>query len=203
MAAASKKLATVACRTRQDWRAWLQANHRTVTEIWLVFDKQHTGRSGVEYEDAVEEALCFGWIDSLVRRLDDARYARKFTPRTAESAWSAINRARYARVKARGLLTEAGLQRPPTARTADPTLPDRVQAAAAAAASGGTTGLAPDIRKALKADATAWTNFERLAPSHRRQYIIWIEMAKRPETRAKRLQEAVARLAAGQKLGLK
>jgi uncharacterized protein YdeI (YjbR/CyaY-like superfamily) len=197
--AMAKTRPTLACRTRQEWRDWLQAHHRTVSEIWLVFDKRHTGRSCVAYEDAVEEALCFGWIDSLVARLDDARYVRKFTPRTAESKWSAINRARYARVKARGLLTDAGIARPPTSRLA---VPPEAPAAAIAAAKD-PSALPAYIKKALKANATAWANFERLSPSYRRRYIGWIEYAKRQETREKRLQEVVAVLAAGRKLGLK
>jgi uncharacterized protein YdeI (YjbR/CyaY-like superfamily) len=194
-----KKLPTVHARTRQEWREWLHEHHRTVSEIWLVFDKQHTGRACIEYEDSIEEALCFGWVDSLVKRLDDERFARKFTPRKPDSAWSAINRARYARVKARGLLTAAGIERPPTAREAKAPAPP----AAAVAASKDASALPADIKKAFKANAKAWATFEQLSPFHRRRYVGWIEFAKRPETRAKRLQEAVALLAAGQKLGLK
>jgi hypothetical protein len=110
-----RSIATLDVRTRAEWRAWLARNHTAVAEIWLVFHKRHTAKRSVDYEGAVEEALCFGWIDSLVRRLDDDRYARKFTPRTAQSRWSASNRRRYAAVEARGLLTEAGRARPPGA----------------------------------------------------------------------------------------
>jgi uncharacterized protein YdeI (YjbR/CyaY-like superfamily) len=77
----AKAIKTLTVRSRQEWRKWLQAHHDSETEIWLVFVKQHAGGPSLSYEDAVEEALCFGWIDSIVRRLDDARYARKFTPR--------------------------------------------------------------------------------------------------------------------------
>ncbi|MDP9202059.1 MAG: hypothetical protein M3P26_09065 [Gemmatimonadota bacterium] len=81
-------LAELAVRRRQQWRKWLQAHHDSESEIWLVFNKRHTARESISYDDAVEEALCFGWIDSIVRRLDDDRYARKFTPRTrARSAF--------------------------------------------------------------------------------------------------------------------
>jgi uncharacterized protein YdeI (YjbR/CyaY-like superfamily) len=204
MAASTPKRATVTCRTRQDWRDWLQKHHRTASEIWLVFDKAHTGRTCVGYEESVEEALCFGWVDSLIAKLDDDRFARKFTPRTADSKWSAINKARYARVKKAGLLTEAGLARPPKGPDAvAPPFPAKVLASGAAAAAGDVSSLPADIKKAFKANGSAWANFERLSPSHRRRYIIWIEMAKRPETRTKRLTEAVALLTSGQKLGLK
>ena len=92
----AKAIATLDVRTRAAWHAWLEKHHGSATEIWLVFHKQHTGAPGVGYEDSIEEALCFGWVDSLVRRLDDDRYARKFTPRKPGSAWSVINRRRYA-----------------------------------------------------------------------------------------------------------
>ena len=89
------------------------------SEVWLVFYKQHTGEKSIELGDAIDEALCFGWIDSLVRRLDDDRYARKFTPRKLDSRWSTINRRRYAELKAEGRLAQPGLDRPPTARSGD------------------------------------------------------------------------------------
>ena len=91
---------------RKDWRDWLKKHYKTEKEIWLVYYKKATGKPRIEYNDAVEEALCFGWIDSLIKRLDDDRYARKFTPRKPDSRWSTINRRRYARVAARGLLAE-------------------------------------------------------------------------------------------------
>src|ERR1700733_9522566 len=94
-------LATVDVRKRLQWRKWLEAHHDSTPEIWLVFPKRHTAEECFSYDDAVEEALCFGWIDSIVRRLDDDRYARKFTPRKAGSRWSTINRQRYAQLEAR------------------------------------------------------------------------------------------------------
>ena len=91
-----------------EWRAWLAEHHAEVPEIWLVFFKKGTGRTGVEYEAALDEALCFGWIDSLVRRVDDERYARKFSPRKAKSNWSATNRKSFARLVSAGRMTAAG-----------------------------------------------------------------------------------------------
>jgi uncharacterized protein YdeI (YjbR/CyaY-like superfamily) len=185
------KRPTVHVRTRQEWRAWLQANHTTVSEIWLVFDKRHTGREAVPYEDSVEEALCFGWVDSLIKRLDESRYARKFTPRKPDSKWSSINRRRWQRMQAQGLLTEAGRQRPPAAVMTDmPPRPPRGK------------DVPPYIAKAFKTNRVAWANFEKLAPSHRWHYVLWIDSAKRPETREKRIREAIVRLAAGEKLGI-
>src|SRR5438477_10432846 len=117
MAAKSRK--TLDVRSRAQWRAWLEKHHDSESEVWLVFYKLHTGRKSPPYDDAVEEALCFGWIDSLVRRLDDDRYARKFTPRKPDSRWSTINRRRYADLRERGLLAAPGLERPPTGPSGD------------------------------------------------------------------------------------
>jgi len=108
------KSKTLDLRSRSRWRAWLEANHDSAIEIWLVYHKSHTGKTSIEYEDSVEEALCFGWVDSLIRRLDDDRYARKFTPRKPDSFWSDSNRERYAKVEALGLLAPAGRERAPT-----------------------------------------------------------------------------------------
>src|SRR5262245_10098479 len=104
-----KNLRTLDVRSRQQWRNWLQTHHDSVAEIWLVFHELHTDKKSISYDDAVEEALCFGWIDSIIRRLDDNRYARKFTPRKPDSRWSTINRQRYAKLKSCGLLAEPGL----------------------------------------------------------------------------------------------
>lgn len=178
-------------RSRAEWRRWLERNHDRASEAWVVFHKQSSGRrSGLSYEDSVEEALCFGWVDSLVKGLDDSRYLRKFTPRKPDSAWSTSNRRRYEKLKAQGLLAPAGITRAPTSKSGDVPRPS-------------ITALAKDIRTAVKANPRAWAFFHDLAPSHKRNYIIWIESAKRPETRTKRLTEAVRLLASGKKLGLK
>src|SRR5215472_6874534 len=107
---------TLGVRTLDEWRSWLDGHHASESEIWLVFHKQHTGIACIEYKDALDEALCFGWIDSLVKRLDDRRFARKFTPRRADSRWSDVNRKRYAELEADGRLHAAGIARPPTDR---------------------------------------------------------------------------------------
>jgi uncharacterized protein YdeI (YjbR/CyaY-like superfamily) len=187
---ARKPIATLALRTRAEWRRWLARHHASSKEIWLAFHKRHTGEPCIEYEAAVEEALCFGWIDSLVRRLDDARYARKFTPRKPGSAWSAINRRRYASLEQRGLLREPGrANRPGT----------KIASAPARRA----WPLPEYIEQAFKAAPRAWATFEQLAPSYRRSYIGWIDSAKRPETKERRLSEAIRLLERGEKLGLK
>jgi uncharacterized protein YdeI (YjbR/CyaY-like superfamily) len=186
----TKNLEYLVVESRRQWRTWLEKNHDSISVIWVVLHKRHAGKNPVSYEDLIEEAICFGWVDSIVRQLDDDRYARKFTPRKSDSRWSTINRKRYADLKARGLLAPAGLERPPTNRSGDAPRPSL-------------SSIPPYIAEALKANGRAWDFFQQLAPSYRRNYIGWIDSAKRDETKQKRLREAVTLLAAGQKLGLK
>jgi uncharacterized protein YdeI (YjbR/CyaY-like superfamily) len=183
------ELVTLETRNRQEWRTWLGTHHTTSPGVWLVFYKDHTGVKSTSYEDSVCEALCFGWIDSLIKRLDDDRYTRKFTPRNPTSKWSDSNRKRWVELKAAGLLTAAGLAGAPTSNTYAPR-----QAIPA---------LPSYIAKALKANPKAWSFFQKLAPTHRHNFAGWIHSAKRPETREKRIRESIALLAAGKKLGLK
>jgi uncharacterized protein YdeI (YjbR/CyaY-like superfamily) len=186
--AGRKKFKTLDVPTAATWSSWLAKNHATEHEIWLVFHKIHTGRPSISYADALDEALCFGWVDSLIRRLDEDRYARKFTPRKVDSKWSTINRKRYAELKAAGRLMKPGLDRPPTDRSGDaPKMPAKLPAY---------------IKTALAKNAAAQKFFESLAPSHRHAYVTWIESAKKEETKRKRLNEAIIKLAAGQRLGL-
>ena len=154
-----------------------------------MFYKRHTGVRSISYEDAVREALCFGWIDSLIKRVDQDRYALKVTPRRTASKWSDLNRKRWAELKGAGLLTPAGLAAAPTSRSyaPKPPIPD----------------LPPYIAKALKTNPKAWKFFRGLAAMDRRQFVVWIHIAKRAETRKNRVRESIRLLAAGKKLGLK
>jgi len=183
------ELMTLQVTSRRQWRAWLTKHHTSSPGVWLVFHKAHTGVRSIPYEDTVREALCFGWIDSLVKRLDDNRYAIKVTPRQPTSKWSEINRKRWMELEAAGLLTSAGLAAAPTNNTyaPRPVIPD----------------LPAYIAKALRANPRAWKFFRELAPTHRRNFVVWIHTAKRPETRARRIRESISLLAAGKKLGLK
>jgi uncharacterized protein YdeI (YjbR/CyaY-like superfamily) len=190
MPGSSTSLKTLDVRSAAAWRAWLAKHHQSETEVWLVFHKRHTDKPSIAYDDAVCEALCFGWIDSLIRRLDDDRYARKFTPRKAGSRWSTANRERYARLKASGRLKPAGKKQAPTDRDGDAPRPSGVS-------------IPQYIEQGLQRHRAAWEFFQQLAPSYRRMYIAWIDSAKRDETKAKRLQMAITKLAAGEKLGLK
>ena len=184
---------TLLVRTSGEWRKWLAKNHASESEVWLIFHKQHTGIESIDYQDALDEALCFGWVDSLVKRLDDRRFARKFTPRRANSRWSDVNRKRYAALEAEGRLKPPGIERGPTdrgyaARPARLELPAKLPAY---------------IQDALKKNTTALRNFKALPSEQRRRYYAWIESAKRDETKQRRLEEAIRLLASGKVLGLK
>jgi len=185
-----RAIRTLDVPSRRAWRKWLATHHASEAAIWLIFHKPHAGKGHLSYDEAVEEALCYGWIDSIVRRLDEARYARKFTPRKAGSRWSTMNRLRYAHLARRGMLAPAGVKRPPTSRSGDAPRPSVKK-------------LPGYIDKGLRANARAWKFFQSLPPSYRRAYIGWIDSAKLAETRARRLREALRLLAAGRKLGLK
>src|ERR1700730_5933848 len=182
-------LMTLQIRSRRQWRAWLAKHHKSSPGGWLVFYKAPTRVKTIHYEDTVREALCFGWIDSLIKRLDDDRYALKVTLRQPTSKWSDINRKRWAQLKAAGLLTSAGLAAAPTNNTyaPRPVIPD----------------LPVYVAKALKTNSKAWEFFRELAPTYRRDFVVWIHTAKRPETRDRRTRESIRLLAAGKKLGLK
>ena len=187
---ATKPLNTLEVRTCERWKQWLAKHHESASEVWLVFHKKNTGRKSIDHSDALDAALCYGWIDSLVMRLDDERYAIKFTPRNPDSKWSEVNRKRYAQLQASGKLMPAGLRRSPTGNTYGerPTRP---------------AGVPKYIEQALSQRPAALKFFDSLAPSYRRMFVGWIDSVKQQETKARRLQEAIKLLAAGKKLGLK
>jgi uncharacterized protein YdeI (YjbR/CyaY-like superfamily) len=174
------------------WRTWLKKHHTSETEIWLLFPKNHTGLPAVSYDHALDEALCYGWIDSIIRRIDDDWYARKFTPRTNCTNWSELNRKRVAKLVQEGRMTPAGISKIANADVPAPTQQRRLDAS-----------MPPFFEQALERNSRARANFDRLAPSYRRAYIMWVTQAKREETRLRRLSEAVQLLAANKKLGLK
>jgi uncharacterized protein YdeI (YjbR/CyaY-like superfamily) len=179
---------TLHVETRSRWRDWLAKHHDKETEIWLVYNKKRSGRPRVSYDEAVEEALCFGWIDGLVKPIDADRYAQRFTPRRENSRWSDLNRRRFRRLVEEGRMTPAGRARgpskPPPAKRSPSKTPRYIVAA-------------------LRGHPEAQRFFRELAPSYRRLYVRWIDSAKREETRQRRLSEAISLLARRQKLGLK
>jgi uncharacterized protein YdeI (YjbR/CyaY-like superfamily) len=182
-------LITLDVRTRAEWRLWLEKHHASSPGIWLLRHKKHTRVKSMPYEDLVCEALCFGWVDSLIKRLDDNQYAIKVTPRQPTSKWSELNRKRWKELKAAGLLAAPGLAAAPTANryAPKPKIPE----------------LPGYIVTAFKSNSGAWTFFQGLSARNRRDFVVWIHTAKRPETRERRIRQSIELLSAGKKLGLK
>jgi uncharacterized protein YdeI (YjbR/CyaY-like superfamily) len=182
-------------KTRKEWRDWLNQHHDKSNGIWLVFYKKHTGEATLEYDEAVEEALCFGWIDSIIKRIDDEKYLRKLTPRKTDSRWSELNKKRIMKLKKKGLLTEAGLMKIRKAKASglwdkpdSPQIPSNIPR---------------ELESALAKNKKAKSFFDQLASSYQRRFIGWISAAKRQETRERRLRESITLLEQGQKLGMK
>ncbi len=179
-----------------DWRVWLEANHDKEQEIWVVYFRASSAQSGIDYESSVEEALCFGWVDSIIQKIDEERYARKFNPRRADSYWSASNKKRMEKLIASGRMTSVGLAK---------FNPD---AAASVSERGqqirrGELAVPAEITQQIQANPEAWQTFQQLPPSHQRQYLSWVLSAKKVETQQKRLAEAIDTLEQGKKPGLK
>jgi uncharacterized protein YdeI (YjbR/CyaY-like superfamily) len=166
-----------------EWRRWLWKNHDKASEIWILTYKRHTGRPCLSYEDALEEAICYGWIDSRLKRIDDERHMWRFAPRKTNSLWSMSNRRRAEKLIKEGRMASTGMATVEAAKkngkwyeayapSAPPKIPD-------------------DLKDGLMRDERAWKNFQALAKSHRHTYIHWVMTAKRKETREKRIQEVV------------
>jgi len=179
-------LKTLYVRNRSEWRSWLEKNAAESAEIWLVYYKKHTGKPSVPYDDAVEEALCFGWIDSIVKTIDDETYAQKFTPRKAKSKWSASNIERMQRMIAESKMTPAGLAlfEGYEARTVQPH----------------PTSLPKELETAFRAHKAAWRTFSAFPPGYRRMCIAWVASAKRVETQRKRLEKLIEASARNERL---
>ncbi len=180
--------------SRDEWRAWLEVHHTTDKEAWLVHYKKRTGKPGLSLEEAVEEALCFGWIDGALKPMDEEQYALRYSPRKKGSVWSETNKRRVGKLIKQGRMTEAGLAKIKEAKASGEWR--------AAALREDTTNIPGDLRQALKANSQARRNFEGLAPSHKKQYIYWITSAKTDATRRKRIQETVRLVAENKRLGL-
>jgi len=180
---------------RKDWRKWLKENHNTVREVWLIYYKKHTCKPRIPYDDAVEEALCFGWIDSTVKRIDDEKYCQKFTPRNLKSIWSEHNKKRVAKMIKEGKMTKHGLVKVKAAKKNG----EWYKTAEAVKA----FAMPSELTKLLSGNKKAGEFFSELSPSHKKQYIGWIASAKKVETRKKRAEEAITLLKKRQKLGMK
>jgi len=165
-----------------DWRSWLSKHHASESGVWLVFHKKDSGLPTISYDDALDEALAFGWIDSIIRKIDERSYARKFTPRKPMSIWSTSNITRVERLKKEGRMSEKGLEAF-ARRTGEKSLLEKFDQADLA--------IPKDFEAALGKNKRAQANFQRFGPSYRKRYLLWISAAKKAETRKKRIGEAV------------
>jgi uncharacterized protein YdeI (YjbR/CyaY-like superfamily) len=179
---------TLYVKDREEWRAWLSANHDRRDEIWLLFPKKHTGKPRIPYADAVEEALCFGWIDSTARRIDDDTFAQRFTRRKGRGSFSQANIERMRRLIRLGRMTPAGLAVFP-----DPRLLEGKQK----------LRIAPDILEALREDPQVWENFQRFPAIYKRIRIAYIEGGRRHggEAFRKRLRNFIRKTRANRMFG--
>ncbi|MFN8375677.1 MAG: YdeI/OmpD-associated family protein [Anaerolineae bacterium] len=174
---------TLVVKARADWRQWLADNHATAQEIWLLFPARDSGKPGIPYVEAVEEALCFGWIDGIAKRMDDEYRAQRFTPRRPNGNWTELNKERARRMMASGLMTEAGLAK----------LPDLSLDA---------FRIAEDILTALQADAQTWQNFQNFPPLYQRVRIRFIEDSRgQPAEFQKRLDKFLHKTQQNQRFG--
>ena len=177
-----KQPGQVYAEDRQAWRDWLQGHHDKQKNVWLIIYHKKSKTPSVAYDEAVEEALCFGWIDSKPNKRDDESYLLFFAKRNPKSNWSRLNRERAERMLEQGRMTQAGLEMIETAKqngtwTALEAVQDSV--------------IPPDLEQAFQKNEAAWENFSAFPPSSKRIILEWILNAKRPQTRQKRIDETV------------
>ena len=195
-----KNLDTIHFNSRDDFRKWLEINHDKSHGFWMIFYKNQKKRENITYDEALEEAICFGWIDSIIKKVDDEIYLRKFTPRTDYKNWSETNIKKVAKLIENGRMNEAGLNKidinlnimnkDKDFLTKINRLQDNIEI--------------PDfIMEEFAKNEPALINFLNLAPSYKRNYILWIINASREETRIIRINESIKLLKENKKLGLK
>jgi uncharacterized protein YdeI (YjbR/CyaY-like superfamily) len=174
---------TLLAKDRKEWMEWLERNHSSKKEIWLILYKKHVSKTSVSYEDAVEEALCWGWIDGILKRIDDEKHTIRFSPRRRTSIWSESNLERVERMISQGRMRSPGLEIY-EAR-------DKERYAPSVKYRGAEVEVPQYIQNIFKEDREVWRMFLSFPPSHKNQYIGWIETAKREETRFRRARKAV------------
>jgi uncharacterized protein YdeI (YjbR/CyaY-like superfamily) len=173
-----------------EFRTWLEGNHDGSQELWIGFYKTSASKRGITYSEAVDQALCFGWIDAVRKRIDDDRYVIRFTPRKSHSKWSKVNLERVAELKKLGRMTPAGLK----------AFEEREKDASNTYSYEDDQQLDPALEKQLRANARAWDFFQAQPPGYRKIVSHWVMSAKREETRSQRLSELIEGSEKGQRL---
>ena len=173
-------------KSAKEWRKWLEKNHKSEKAVWIIFYKQGSGTPSVSYVEAVEQALCFGWIDSTANKRDEESYYQYFTKRNPKGKWAGTNKVRVEKLIDQGLMTPAGMEMIDLAKkTGTWDALNDVEAVI----------VPDDLMKCLKKNKKALSHWEAFSPSSKKIILYWISDAKRPETRQKRIDETV-RLAA-------
>jgi len=168
---------------REEWRAWLEAHHNNEDQIWLVHYKKRSGKGRLSVGEGVEEAICFGWIDGKLRRIDDDKHIVRFSPRKKKSVWSKTNKERAKRMIESGRMTQAGLAKIEEAKRSDywdDAYTNKVK-----------EKMPADLKNALTRDKKAWSSFQNFANTYRNMYIGWINSARTSETRRNRIRKVV------------
>ncbi|MBA2561781.1 MAG: YdeI/OmpD-associated family protein [Chitinophagaceae bacterium] len=169
-------------KDRKAWRRWLQKYHKKEPGVWLIYYKKNSGKSHVSCDDAVEEALCFGWIDSIMKPIDEEKYMQKFTPRKVKSGWSALNKRRVEQMIEQNFMTPAGMAIIDLGKqNGSWSKLDDVE----------NSVIPPDLARVFAKNKKVLKYFEGLAKFSRKQWLYRLTNAKRPETRAKRLKEII------------
>lgn len=179
---------------RKEWRDWLTKNHASADEIWVIYYKKHTNKPRIPYNDAVEEALCFGWIDGIVKKIDDEKYCQRFTPRNEKSEWSKLNKSRVAMLIKTGKMTEFGLNKVNIAKKNG--MWKKITAADQE------FNISKEFEDALENEIKAKEFFNNLPHSHQKRYIGWISSAKKEETKFNRITKSIELLKNNKKLGM-
>jgi len=188
-----EKLKPLNLRSAAEWRRWLRQNHDKSRGEWVYMYKKDAARTGLRYQDALDEALCFGWIDGKITTVDRDRFRQRWTPRRKGSIWSDANKRRVRRLIEDGRIAEAGLAAIRAAKRAGTWTTGSPRHAAP---------LPADLSAALKSVAPAWENFAGFAPTYRLAYTWWVTSAKRPETRRRRIEAVVRRSRDNRKPGM-
>lgn len=185
-----EKIEEIYFKNAKEWRAWLKKNHKKEKKVYVIKYKKHTGKDSLSHRDSLHEAICFGWIDTTVKRLDEDRYRRCFVKRNNNCKWSK-NTVKYAKeLIKKGKMEPEGLKyyKIGLKNTIYRNMPKNLKTP-------------KDLLEKLMKNKKAQENFNNLAPSYKRQYLIWIERAKRPETRQKRIKEVFGNALNNKKLG--
>lgn len=182
-----EKIKPIYFKNRGEWRRWLLENHDKEKEVWVLLYKKHVNKESLSYKDGVEEALCFGWIDGKMKRIDDEKHMQRFCPRTPKSPWSQINKDLALKLIKEKKMTRAGIAAIEVAKK-NGNWQDAYTSLSA-------SQMPKELEMALKKNKTSWSNFQNFANSYKNMYIGWVNNAKRPETKEKRIEEVVSRSA--------